>query len=79
MSTYILALYELEFVSVMLSLQNFPSFWYEERMQVSPIKEALRKVNVVAYALWMGKLIFDIEKDLKNHEAKLGLIYSAAL
>ncbi|KAF3585668.1 hypothetical protein F2Q69_00029923 [Brassica cretica] len=79
LSTYILAMHELELVSVMFALQNFPSFWYEERMQASPIKEALRKENVVAYALWMGKFVFDIEKDLKNHEAKLGLIYSAAL
>ncbi|KAF2540435.1 hypothetical protein F2Q68_00031220 [Brassica cretica] len=49
----------------------FHSFWYEERLQVSRIKEALRKANVVAYALWRGKFAFDIEKDLKNHEAKL--------
>ena len=79
MSTYILAMHESELVSVNVALQNFPSFWYEERMQVSLIKEALRKANVVGYALWSGKFVFDIVKDLKNHEAKLGLIYSAAL
>ena len=51
MFAYILAMHELELVSVMFALHNFPSFWYEERMQVSLIKEALRKANGIAYAL----------------------------
>lgn len=72
-------MHKLGLVAVLLHIKFSDHFNMEKGCKFSLIKEALGRANIAAYALRGSDINDDMEQDLKNHEAELGVIYFAAL